>query len=349
MSKLRKAIYHTRPDSLLWRRSLVPTTALYFLNAYGDRVVDKARGGMVQQLGANSFRTGSANLIIRQDLPEVVAAAMSDRTRRLVYLLDDNVGAYASDAGLPEKYRKRLADRWQRTFQPLLRRADRIVICSGYLQHLLSSYATTERMDPVWDERLFEGLRGRLESPALPGRVQVAYLGTGSHEAELGFLVPVFIALLAARSDVELTLPAGTKWPGILRNHPRVRLRWPVPWFEYEDMLAGERYDLCLYPSLDTPFAAGRSLNKLTEQALTGAFGLFSENWSHAGTVVATDAGALARNTVEDWVDAALLAIEGLPEWQANAAAVADAIAVLNDPARQVAQWQQLLGPASGL
>ena len=349
MSKLRKAVYLTRPDTLLWRRSLLPTTALYFLNSYADEVAEKAKDGKVLQLGANTFRTGNANLVIRQDLPEVVAAALIDRTRRFVYLIDDNVGAYASDSGLPENYRKRLADRWTRSFQPSLRRADQIVVSSDYLFHHLKTYGPTVRMDPIWDQRLFEGLRQRLAKPASRGSVQVAYLGTGSHDAALAFLVPVFIALLDARSDIELTLPAGTQWPSILVDHPRVRRRWPVPWFEYEERLVAESYDLCLYPSLDTPFAAGRSVNKLTEQALTGALGLFSENWSHADTVMATGAGVLAQNTVECWIDAALQAIDYLPEWRETASAVTAAIRDLNDPARQYAQWQRLLGPELGL
>lgn len=347
MSRLVNLVYQGRPDSLLWRRSLLPTTALYFLNSYGGQVAEKAKDGKVQQVGANTFRTGSANLVIRQDLPEVVAEALSDQNRRFIYLIDDNVGAYASDPGIPENYRKRLADRWQRTFQPALRRADRIVVCSDYLQHHLGRFGTTVRMDPVWDQRLFSGLAQKLSAPAAPRAVQAAYLGTGSHQAELAFLVPVFVALLAARPDLELTLPAGTKWPDALNNHPRVRARWPVPWVDYEARLVGEHFDLCLYPSLDTPFAAGRSLNKLTEQALTGAFGLFSESWSHAGTVRATGAGGLARNTVEGWVEASLHAIERLPEWRAGAGAVAAAITALNDPQPQRAMWQRLLGPAS--
>lgn len=347
MSRLVNLVYQGRPDSLLWRRSLLPTTALYFLNSYGAQVSEKAKEGLVQQVGANTFRTGSATLLIRQDLPEVVASALSDRTRRLIYLIDDNVGTYASDPGIPENYRKRLADRWERTFQPALRRADRIVVCSNYLEHHLSRFGTTVRMDPVWDQRLFGGLARKLSAPAMRGTVQAAYLGTGSHQAELAFLVPVFVALLAARPDIELTLPAGTKWPDALNNHPRVRARWPVPWFDYEDRLMGEHFDLCFYPSLDTPFAAGRSLNKLTEQALTGAFGLFSESWSHAGAVLATGAGGVARNTVEGWVEASLQAIERLHEWRANASAFAAAITAMNDPEPQRALWKRLLGPAS--
>lgn len=348
MSRLVSLVYQGKPDSLLWRRTLLPTTALYFLNSYGDQVAEKAKDGMVEQLGANTFRTGSANLVIRQDLPEVVSAALGDRTRRLIYLIDDNVGAHASDTGLPENYRRRLADRWTRTFLPALRRADQVVVCSDYLKHHLSGFGPSTRMDPIWDASLLDGLSQKLAAPAVPGIVRVAFLGTGSHQAELAFLVPVFVALLAARADTELTLPAGTNWPAALSDHPRVRLRWPVPWFEYERRLVQERYDLCLYPSLDAPFAAGRSRNKLTEQALTGAFGLFSESWSHAGSVLEAGAGGLARNTVEAWVEASLQAIERLPDWRADADRVAAAIASLNDPAPQRALWQRLLGPASG-
>ena len=330
---------------MLWRRSLLPTTALYFLNSYADMVTEKPRTGLVQQVGTNSFRTGSANLIVRYDLPEVVRVALSDRTRQLVYLIDDHVGAYVSDSGLPEKYRKRLAERWRNTFQPLLRRADAIVVCSDYLQHHLAGYASTFRADPVWDERLFAGLEQRIARPAAAGVVRVAYLGTNSHQEELAFLVPVLTGLLDARPDIELTLPAGTAWPASLNNHPRVILRWPVPWFEYEEKLAGERFDLCLYPCLNTPFASGRSLNKLTEHALTGAFGLFSDSWPHAQQVLASGAGAVVRNMVDSWIDAALEAIDGLDAWQSRAADVAAKVIALNDPAPQRALWEQLLGP----
>jgi hypothetical protein len=125
-------------------------------------------------------------------------------------------------------------------------------------------------------------------------------------------------------------------------------MRWPVPWFQYGEQLAGERYDICLYPALDTPFAAGRSHNKVTEQALTGAFGIFSKTWSHASVVQASGAGALAANTVEDWVDATEQAIAGLPAWRESAVRTAGAIRELNDPAGQREMWRGLLGLDAG-
>ena len=348
MSRLLSLVYQGRPDSLLWRRSLIPSTSLYFLNSCGDLVSEKAEEGRIQQFGANAFRTTKANLIIRQDLPEIVAAALSDRTRRLVYLLDDNVGAYASDAGLPPGYQKRLDERWRTTFLPLLRRAGRIVVCSGYLEQHLSQYSTTVRANPVWEAGLLEGLADRLAVPASPGMVQVAYLGTGSHQAEMAFLMPVLLHLLRGRDDVVLTLPAGSQWPAEIADHPRVQMRWPVPWFQYAAQLAGERYDVCLYPALDTPFAAGRSHNKVTEQALTGAFGLFSSTWSHASLVRDSGAGALVQNTAEEWIEAADRAIAGLPAWCGNAMRVAGAIRAMNDPAEQRGMWRALLGLEGG-
>src|SRR6056297_3336189 len=164
MNNWRNLIYPSRPDALLWRRGLLPTTALYFLNACADWIAD----GLVEQTGTNSFRTSRANLVIRQDLPEAVGQALDDRSRKLVYLVDDHVAAHASDVGLPENYRARLADRWQRVFQPLLRRASAIVVCSDYLLHHLLPYGPTLRTDPVWHRRLFEGLEQKLSAPALP-------------------------------------------------------------------------------------------------------------------------------------------------------------------------------------
>lgn len=342
MSKLRNAFFPARPDALLWRRSLVPTTTLYFLNSCGDLVSDKDGGGCIEQVGANSFRTARTNLIIRQDLPEVVGAALDDRTRRLVYLLDDNVGAFASDAGLPASYRQRLGERWRRAFRPLLRRADTIVVCSGYLMHHLRDFGSTVRIDPVWNGRLLAGLEDRLSRPTTE-TIQIAYLGTVSHQEELAFLVPVLARLLHTRTDFEVTLPAGNQWPDFITNHARVKLRWPVPWCEYEKRLATERFDICLYPSLDTPFAGGRSANKLTEQALTGAFGLFSATWPHADRVLETGAGALVANRIEEWVAGVGRAMEGLPAWRAGAQRIARQLKELNDPAPQRALWRQLL------
>ncbi len=343
MSRLRNAFFPARPDSLLWRRSRVPTTTLYFLNSCGDLVSDKVGEGCIQQVGANSFRTPRTNLIIRQDLPEVVGAALDDRTRRLVYLLDDNVGAFASDAGLPPSYRQRLGERWRRTFRPLLRRADAIVVCSGYLMHHLHDFGATIRMDPVWNGRLLAGLENRLSTPASQERIQIAYLGTVSHQEELAFLVPVLARLLQTRNDFDVTLPAGNQWPDFIMNHARVKLRWPVPWSEYESRLATERFDICLYPSLDTPFAGGRSANKLTEQALTGAFGLFSATWPHADRVLQTGAGALVSNRIEEWGAGVCKTIEGMPAWRAGGQRIARELKALNDPAPQRELWRHLL------
>jgi hypothetical protein len=347
MSKWYRVFYQPRPDALLWRRSVLPTTALYFLNSCADWLHGEPDDGpSVEQIGANTFRTSHANLVIRQDLPEALAKAINDRNRRLVYLIDDHVGACASDAGLPENYRRRLSERWQKVFLPLLRRADAIVVCSDYLLHHLRSYAPTVRADPVWDVRLLRDLERKMSVSVMADEVHVAVLGTASHQAGLGFLVPILSSLLARRSDVRLTLPAATNWPDVLAQAPRVSLRWPVPWAEYEERLAHERYDLCLYPSLDSPFAAARSRNKLTEQAITGACGVFSASWPHAPDVVSSGAGTLACNDETAWGEAILAAIEGLQAWRANAAGPAAAIRALNDPGPQKAMWRQLLGKA---
>ncbi|MGY9054140.1 MAG: hypothetical protein ACKVGZ_00775 [Alphaproteobacteria bacterium] len=348
MSKWTRALYAPKADALIWRRSQLPTTSLYFLNACEDLITDKEREGAIQQIGANTFRTPYANLVIRQDLPEVIGKVLNDRARRLVYLLDDNVDAYATEAGLPEGYRRRLEDRWYRCFRPLLRKADIIIGASDYLCAHLNQYGPTERVDPVWHSDLVDSLADKLARPG-DGTTRVAFLGTGSHGSELAFIMPALARLLSEQQGIDLKLPADSVLPRVISGNDRVQLRWPVPWPTYQERMLTEHYDICLYPSLNTPFAAGRSRNKLTEQVLTGAYGLFSDSWTHAGTVAASGAGGLVPNDPDAWYEAIGAALGGLTEWRGRAAETVESIRELNNPAPLRALWQRVLGPKSGL
>ena len=335
----------TRAEAVVWRRLHTPTTSLYFINACGQQVQAKRSDGGYEQIGPNCFRTDFANLIIRQDLPEVIGPILADRTRKLVYLIDDHMAAYATDAELPSSYSQRLASRWQQCCLPALTKAELVVTTSPFLSVYYGQYGPTAEINPAWHSSLTEGLEGKLAHNAGQG-VTLAYLGTASHETELAFLMPVLCRLLRDMPNVKLVLPGGISLPAELTESGRVTQRWPVPWNAYQAQLKDEHFDICLYPSLNSPFAAGRSRNKLIEQALTGAFGIFSDCWPHAEFVAGSGAGSLVPNRPDAWLDGIAEAIANLPNWRARSGQVASLIRTLNDLDGQRRFWERELHSA---
>jgi hypothetical protein len=211
----------------------------------------------------------------------------------------------------------------------------------------------TRLIHPYWSEPIAgQEHFGQIASGA--GWVDMVYLGSTVHKADLAFLWPVIGAVLAAHPRVRFHLAERHRLPTAFAGHPRV-LRIPgLGWGRYRAGLAGRRFHLALYPLMDTEFNCARSLNKLIEHGVVGAAPLYSQCWGEAWRVGAGSsceassgvgaAGLTLSNHREDW-RAAIEHLLARPDTMRSLAKGAGALARnLNRAGPQRMLWAELLG-----
>lgn len=310
-----------------------PTSDLYFVNACGDYL---AAG--VERLAPTVFATGTACVVMRHGL----GAPAPPRGRRLIYLIDDEVEEGVGDASLPFLYRQKLRLLERPAGRRLAPQAEVAVISSPALAKSLATRAQVRQIHPYWsepiaDQRHFEPLlRGE-------GWIEIAYLGSIVHRADLDFLWPVLAAILHGTPRARLHLPERHQVPAFLSGHPRIRPIRGRSWGAYRAALAVRRFHLALYPLLDTPFNRARSVNKLIEHGVVGAAGVYSRGWGESWRVAA-GAGLAVSNRREDWLEAIghlVASAEALRDLAGGGATLARS---LNRPEPQRQLWAELLG-----
>lgn len=265
--------------------SAQPTTDLYLRTACADLIAPRWGSSRVRPIvrrGANTFVCGDWMIVVRGDKPALVAAAIA-WPGRLAYVIDDDIAAAMACDVLPETYRARLCAFGAAVHDPLLARADAVLVPSAALARALAPRAragAVRRIDPVWAAPL-AGLEHH--APMLAGgALKVVHLGSGSHAPALAALAPALAAMLAADPSVHLTYVAVRPVSAALEAHPHARRIEPKPWGEYHPWLMRQRFHLALYPLLPTGFERARSANKLIEHGIVGAAGVYAQGWEHA-------------------------------------------------------------------
>lgn len=252
----------------------LPTADLYYLNplrALRNADLGGARLPPVSYLAPNVYTVGRTGVIVRYGREADIEHLQRLGARQLVYIADDDFAAGAEDAGLPARYRAKLAAFAEGPW-PALRDAADIVIVPGSVP--AAAYGAKARIiPPAW--HLPPASSNHFDRP---GRIEIVHLGTGSHIADLANLAPTIAATLDAHPSARLTIFSGAQAPRSLAQHRQVRVRRPLSWWRYKASLPRMRYHLALYPLADTAFNRARSANKLYEHALVGAAWLMSLN-----------------------------------------------------------------------
>jgi hypothetical protein len=320
-----------------------PTADLYFMNACEDFL-----GAGVTRLAPTVFVSASACLVMRHEMraPKLLDGGPPGG-RRLVYFLDDAVDQGVGDASLPFLYRQKLRLVERASARRIGRRAAVAVVSSAELARRYappeSLGVETHLIHPYWSEPI-AGLEHFAPLLRSEGWVDIAYLGSAVHRADLEFLWPVIGAVLAAHPRVRLHLAERHRVPAGLAGHPRV-VRIPgLGWGAYRAGLARRRFHLALYPLMDTEFNRARSLNKLIEHGVVGAAALYSRSWGEAWRAGEGGAGLTLRNRRDDW-RAAIEHLLARPETMRGLAAGAGALArALNRAEPQRRLWAELMG-----
>lgn len=302
-----------------------PTADLYFLNACRDWV---GPGRPVARLGPGVFASARTLVVMRH----AGLAGPLPRRERLFWLIDDDVEAALADPGLPAGHRLKLALHERRDGARLRAAGAEVVAssaallasCAGGRGHLLR---------PHWSEPLADLAHHGA------GPVRLAYLGSAVHAGDLAFLAPVLLRLLAAHPAAELHLAANHA-AGPLAGHPRVVRIGGTRWPDWRARLPARRFDIALYPLLDTAANRARSVNKIVEHAIVGAAGVYSDTWPEAARIARRGAGLVLPNAAAAWESAVAALMADAGGRQAIAARARRLASDLNHPGLQREFWR---------
>jgi hypothetical protein len=219
-----------------------------------------------------------------------LVAAVRPLLGRLVLFIDDDVLDMHASAGMPWRYRFKLArlaawrSRW-------LRRQDaELWVATPYLQR---KYAG-------WQPRLVS------PSPAIRpiGVCRVFYHGSASHRAEIRWLRPVMEEVLRRDERITFEIVGGRDVYRLYRGVPRVTVVHPMRWPAYQAFLALQGRHIGLAPLLDLPFNHARACTKFFDITRSGAAGVYSADSACADVVIHGTDGLVVGRQQDAWVEA---------------------------------------------
>lgn len=223
------------------------------------------------------------------------------RLARLVLFMDDDVLDASASAGMPLRYRLKLARLAVRRKTWLKRQRAELWVATSFLQE---KYAD-------WAPQL-----------VLPSPVEYAddvrrvfYHGSSSHGAEIRWLRPVMQEVLQRDERITFEIVGGWRVYRLYRDLPRVTVVNPMKWQAYQGFLAMSGRHIGLAPQLGSPFNRARSYTKLFDIVGCGAVGVFAADSRYSEVIRHGEDGLVADMTHQAWVEA-ILSLAGDDEYR---------------------------------
>ena len=335
-------------DAVIRRKTpdTIPTVDYYFLGALSDLVAPSGRpdaGRPIARTGPHTFVRGDRAVVVRYVTDEEVAMLGRRSWERVFYVVDDMLPLASACEELPEDYRRRLG-RFVETTLPKILAFNPVIVAPRREILALFPGRTTELLDPCWINLATS--YDHFESLERGGILNVAFMGTRSHQAGVAFVSEILRLLDAAdfNKKVRVSFFLGKALPREIRARAFVDNREPMRWSDYRRVVERERFHVVLAPLPDTPFNAGRSITKVLDVAAVGAAGLFSERDPFRSVVTHGRDGMLLPDDAPAWV----AALQHILENPANAVALAIGCRRLaettGDPGRVRNFWMSRLG-----
>jgi hypothetical protein len=212
------------------------------------------------------------------------------RLRGLYFFMDDDLFDLRASAGMPWRYRYKLA-RLAGVHQGWLRRQKaEIWVSTPYLQQKYRH----------WNPRLVlpQPLQASHES------VRIFYHGTASHQAEIDWLYPVMQTLLQSDERLSFELMGGEGVYRRYRRLPGVSVVHPMSWRAYQAFSSLSGRHIGLVPQLDQAFNHARSYTKFFDITRAGAVGVYSQYSACADVLTHGRQGLLCAMQEDAWVAA---------------------------------------------
>lgn len=284
-----------------------PTEDIYFLESAAPRM--RERGADIERFETRRYRLparlalrrlAGANLLIVRSLGDRwmrLIERYRESFGRIVYLIDDDLGAVTRTEGLPAAYVSRLSGLAMR--QPaLLALADEVVACCDALvAQLAREHANVSLLTPPMLASAAE-----LADFTQPDWT-IGYHGTRAHRDDIAHLAPALKAVMTSHPQTRLEIMMGRHVPETLSDIARLETPEALPWKAFQAYQATRRVQIGLAPLLESPFNRGKSWIKFLDIAAMGGVGIYSRRAPYT-------------EIVEHGVDGLLVGDDPL-EWQA--------------------------------
>lgn len=248
-----------------------------------------------------------AAVVVRY-LPARWQAPLDDFHRRgcrVAYFMDDDLMDARAHAGLPLRYRWKLARRalWQRS--AIERLCSDFWVSTPWLATKYSSWAP--RVLAVRADAATRPASATVDAAVhaeAGAPVTVCYHGTASHVAEQRWLPQVIRGLQEACGDTRFGIVGDTAVARLFRGIPRVTVSRPLSWPDYLAWTRTQHCDIALAPLLPGPFNAARSPTKFLDNTRMGAAGIYADVTPYREFVRHDVDGLLVPMTPAAWTDA---------------------------------------------
>lgn len=282
-----------------------PTEDIYFLESAAP--VLRQQGAFVGRFDTRRYhlptrwalrRLVGANLLIVRSLGERWVRLLErhrERFGRIVYLIDDDLGAVTCTDGLPAAYVARLSRLAMR--QPaLLALSDEVVTCcEALVEQLGREHANVSLLTP----------------PMLASTTELAdftqfdwtigYHGTRAHRDDIAHLAPALTPVMKSYPQARLEIMMGRHVPESFAGMARLETPEALPWKAFQQYQATRRIQIGLAPLLETPFNRGKSWIKFLDIAAMGGVGIYSRRAPYTGIVEHGVDGLLVGDDPSEW------------------------------------------------
>ncbi|MDL2191268.1 glycosyltransferase [Cobetia sp. LC6] len=282
-----------------------PTEDIYFLESAAPAL--RQHGAFVERFDTRRYhlptrwalrRLSGANLLIVRSLGERWVHLLErhrERFGRIVYLIDDDLGAVTRTDGLPAAYVTRLTGLAER--QPaLLALADEVVACCDSLMAQLGrEHANVSLLTPP--------MLAAAMKPAdfTQPDWTIGYHGTRAHRDDIAHLAPALTSVMESHPRVRLEVMMGRHVPDALAGIDRLEAPEALPWKAFQYYQATRRIQIGLAPLLETPFNRGKSWIKFLDISAMGGVGIYSRRAPYTEIVEHGVDGLLVEDDPADW------------------------------------------------
>ena len=278
------------------------------------------------QLPAADDLHGASVIFIRYVTAEW--RALIEQTRhslaRLIYFMDDDLFDWKATQGLTWRYRFKLLKRatWQRKW--LLKMQPELWVSTPWLQQKYAQHKPCLVLPtPLGPANCCNKLPNHADSPSVEIKqfdefraknckasenegCVVFYHGTGSHQAEIDWLLPVVELVLAANAHITFELIGNAKTQKLYRHLKRVTVTPQMKWPAYQAFIKRPGRHIGLAPLLEHPFNLARSYTKFFDIHRAGAAGIYAEAGPWQPFIEPGKHGVLVPMQVSSWVGAIL-------------------------------------------
>ncbi|QQK64573.1 glycosyltransferase family 4 protein [Cobetia sp. cqz5-12] len=282
-----------------------PTEDIYFLESAAPAL--RQQGAFVERFDTRRYhlptrwalrRLSGANLLIVRSLGERWVHLLErhrERFGRIIYLIDDDLGAVTRTNGLPAAYVARLSGLAMR--QPaLLALADEVVACcEALVEQLGREHANVSLLTPPM-----------LASATKPADFTqpdwiIGYHGTRAHRDDIAHLAPALTSVMESHPRVRLEIMMGRHVPDALAGIDRLEAPEALPWKAFQHYQATRCIQIGLAPLLETPFNRGKSWIKFLDISAMGGVGIYSRRAPYTEIVEHGVDGLLVDDDPADW------------------------------------------------